>query len=134
MPTFLFQKLVRDKILDKHIEDGHEIRYEKLSGKQLKAKLREKLKEEADEIPLRDQCDNEIIEELSDVQQVLDDLKRKYAITDSQIRKAQQAKLMKKGGFSAGIFVDSVTLNEDDKWTAYYRGAPDKFPELKDDT
>lgn len=130
MPTFLFTKLIRDKILQLHIESGHDIKFEKLSGEALKAKLRNKLHEETDEIPVRSNVDDEIIEEISDVQQVLDDLKREYGVTDEQVRAVQQAKFTKKGGFTDGIFVESVTLEEDDEWTAYYRAAPDKYPEV----
>lgn len=131
MPTFLFKKLIRDKILALHIEAGHKIEYKKLSGEALKTKLRNKLHEEADEIPIRTVADNEIIEEISDVQQVLDDLKREYGISDEQVRAMQQAKFIRKGGFSDGIFVESVTASEDDEWTTYYRAAPEKYPEVQ---
>lgn len=132
MPTFEFNKLIRDKILALHIEAGHDIAYKKLTGEELKTKLRSKLHEEADEIPIRAAADDEIIEEMSDVQQVLDDLKREYGITDEQVAAKQQAKFAKKGGFADGVYVESVTLAEDDEWTAYYRAAPDKYPEVKE--
>lgn len=131
MPTFLFTKLVRDKILGFHTEAGHDIKYVTLTGEALKTKLLTKLHEEADEVPVRAEADAEVIEEISDVQQVLDDLKREYGITDGQVSAAQQAKFAKKGGFADGVFVESVTLGEDDEWTAYYRASPDKFPEVK---
>lgn len=134
MPTFLFNKLIRDKILAKHKEAGHDIKYVHLDSESLKAKLRQKIHEEADEIPIRVEADSEVIEEISDVQQVLDDLKQQYGITDEQIREAQQAKFDKKGGFADGVFVESVTLSEDDEWTAYYRKSPEKYPEVKGNT
>lgn len=130
MPTFIFKKLIRDNILAKHIEAGHNIHYVKLRGDDLKLRLREKLHEEADEVPVRPEVDDEVIEEISDVQQILDDLKREYGITDEQVKKVQQAKFAKKGGFSDGVYVESVSLAEDDEWTAYYRAAPDKYPEV----
>lgn len=130
MPTFVFTKLIRDKILALHIEAGHEIKYKKLTGEALKAKLRNKLHEEADEIPIREVADDEIVEEISDVQQVLDDLKREYGISDEQVRRVQESKFVRKGGFSDGVYVESVTADENDEWTAYYRAAPDKYPEV----
>lgn len=133
MPTFLFNKLIRDKILAKHIESGHDIRYVQLQGESLIAKLRDKLHEEADEIPVRAKVDDEIIEEIGDVQQIIDDLKLQYGITDEQLKAVQQAKFAKKGGFGDGIYIESVTLSEDDEWTAYYRRSPDKYPEVKED-
>jgi predicted house-cleaning noncanonical NTP pyrophosphatase (MazG superfamily) len=132
MPTFLFSKLIRDKILSKHKEAGHDIKYRLLSGEELKKKLREKLHEEADEIPVKSEADAEVIEEISDVQQVLNDLKHEYNITDEQVEVIRQAKLAKKGGFTDGVFVESVTLDNNDEWTTYYRAAPDKYPEVKE--
>lgn len=131
MPTFLFNKLIRDKILALHIGEGHDIKYAHLNGDDLKAKLQQKLHEEADEIPVRAAVDDEIIEEIADVQQVLDDLKREYGVTDEQIAATQQAKFAKKGGFKDGIFIESVTLDEADKWVKYYRESPEKYPEVK---
>lgn len=130
MPTFQFQKLIRDKILQLHFDAGHTVDYKKINGTELKTKLREKLHEEANEIPIREKCDDEIIEEIADVQQVLDDLKRQYDITDEQVRKAQQAKCNKKGGFVDGVFIESVTVPEHDEWVNYYRKSPNKYPEL----
>ena len=131
MPTFLFNKLIRDKILQMHIDVGHTITYENLKGEALKAKLRDKLHEEADEIPIRDKKDDEVIEEISDVQQVLDDLKAQYGISDEQVREAQAAKFNKKGGFADGVFIESVTLPERDEWVKYYRKSPEKYPEVR---
>ncbi len=130
MPKFVFDKLIRDKILQLHIDAGHTVDYKELSGVELKDKLRAKLHEESDEIPIREMGDDEIIEEIADVQQVLDDLKRTYDITDDQVQSAQQAKYNKKGGFANGIFIESVTLPESDEWVAYYRKSPEKYPEV----
>ncbi|MBI3889193.1 hypothetical protein HY312_01265 [Candidatus Saccharibacteria bacterium] len=82
------------------------------------------------EIPVREKSDDEIIEEIADVQQVLDDLKSQYGITDLQVGEVQAAKFDKKGGFSDGVFVESVTLPESDEWVQYYRNAPEKYPEM----
>lgn len=131
MPTFQFNKLIRDKILQLHSDAGHVMNYERLQGKALKEKLREKLHEEADEIPIRDVVDAEIIEEIADVQQVLDDLKRKYGITAEQVSEVQAIKFDKKGGFSEGVYIKTATVPEGDKWVEYYRKTPRKYPEVK---
>lgn len=130
MPTFLFQKLIRDKILDLHIQEGHDIKYEFLQGEELITALRKKLHEEADEIPVRAKADDEIIEEIADVRQILADMQAQYGISDETVEKVRQQKFDKKGGFEKGIYIESVTLGENDKWTAYYRAAPDKYPEV----
>lgn len=133
MPQFMFDKLIRDKILQLHIDAGHDILYRNVEGRELKEKLRLKILEEANEIPIREKNDEEIIEEIADVQQVLDDLKRHYGITDLQVTEAQNIKFIKKGGFSDGVFIESVTLPEDDEWVRYYRNSPEKYPEVTND-
>lgn len=132
MPKFIFNKLIRDKILQLHKDAGHVIEYRHIGGTEFKEKLRLKLHEESDEVPIRGVADQEVIEELADVQQVLDDLKQAYELTDEQIQQAQTAKYEKKGGFTRGIFVESVELSESDQWVDYYRKSPEKYPEVLD--
>ncbi len=133
MPTFIFNKLIRDKIVQKHLDAGHTVTYQNLSGNALKEKLQQKLHEEADEIPVRVAADDEIIEEIADVQQVLDDLKREYGISDDQVHVAQNVKYAKKGGFSDGVYIESIELPETDEWVRYYRNSPEKYPEVTND-
>ena len=130
MPRFTFKKLIRDKILELHQRAGHKIDYRFLEGDELKEALRLKLHEEADEIPVREIADDEIIEEIADVQQILDDLKAEYGVTEAQLKIVQQAKHDKKGGFRRGIYVDTVEADESDEWTAYYRRYPLKYHEF----
>lgn len=130
MLTFRFEKLIRDKILQLHLDVGHDVTYRRVSGDELKEKLRIKLIEEANEIPVRESVDNEIIEELADVQQVIDDLKRLYDVTDHQVAEMQLEKHSKKGGFTDGVYIEKVTLPESDEWVAYYRRSPEKYPEV----
>ena len=132
MPQFQFDKLIRDKILQLHINAGHHVLYRNIRGTELKEKLRLKILEEANEIPVREASDEEIIEEIADVQQVLDDLKRQYGVTDLQVSEVQSTKFNKKGGFSDGVFIESVTLSEDDEWVRYYRKSPEKYLEVFD--
>ena len=134
MPTFKFNKLIRDKILAKHLESGHDVTYQKLTDSALKLQLIRKLHEEADEIPVRKSVSADIIEEIGDVQQVLDDLKTQYGLMDETVRQVQQAKRAKKGGFSEGIYIDQISLPESDEWTSYYRASPDKYPEVTRET
>lgn len=130
MPRFTFKKLIRDKILELHKQAGHAIDYRILNGSELKEALRLKLHEETDEIPVRDVVDDEIIEEIADVQQIIDDLKAEYSVSDTQLEMVQKAKHDKKGGFRRGVFVDTVEADETDEWTSYYRRHPLKYHEL----
>lgn len=130
MPKFVFKKLIRDNILEEHLKVGHDIQYRLLTGNELKEALRVKLHEEADEIPIRDEADREIIEEIADVQQIIDDLKSLYGLDGSTVTEAQKKKHDKKGGFKRGVYVDTVDVPEGDEWIPYYRRSPEKYPEV----
>ena len=43
---------------------------------------------------------------------------------------AQEDKNKKNGPFKKGIFVDSIELDENDKWTKYYRQNAERYPEI----
>lgn len=130
MPKFASRKLIRDNIIDQHLEFGHTVEYRMLSGKELKSALQQKLHEEADEVPIRDDSDDEIIEELADVQQVVDDLKNAYGLLNGEVEKAQKSKRDKKGGFQKGVYIDTVEADESDEWVKYYRKHFHKYHEF----
>lgn len=131
MPTFIFNKIVRDKMPEKYDELEQEIVARRLMGKELLVQLRNKLVEECEELPITGDNRASIIAEVSDVEQVLKDLKVLLNIKDEDVEAARLEKLVKKGGFSDGIFVEQISLNDDDEWVAYYRAEPEKYPEIK---
>lgn len=131
MPTFIFNKIVRDKMPEKYDELEQEIVARRLMGKELLVQLRNKLVEECEELPITGDNRASIIAEVSDVEQVLKDLKVLLNIKDEDVEAARLEKLAKKGGFSDGIFVEQISLNDDDEWAAYYRAEPEKYPEIK---
>ncbi|MDB5177859.1 MAG: hypothetical protein JWO61_242 [Candidatus Saccharibacteria bacterium] len=131
MPIFQFNKLVRDKLPDMYEELGQRTVLQRLIGRELLQRLRQKLVEESSEIPFEDGTREEIIDELSDIEQVMDDIKAHLNISDEEIKAAKQKKLTKKGGFSDGIFVETIELNDDDEWVEYYRKEPEKYKEIK---
>lgn len=128
MPTFILNKLVRDKIVADQIQSGQNPVYRTLTAKEHAQALAAKIVEEAQEIPVDNR--EEAIKELADVQQVLDDLQAVLGITPQEIATAQAARHDKVGGFKDALFVASVSPAEDNKWTAYYRTEPDRFTEV----
>ena len=131
MPVFQFNKLVRDKLPVIYEKLNEKIVYRSLRGEELQIALRQKLIEEAAEIPLEGGDKTSIINEISDVEQVLDDLKSELGISNEEVNQAKQKKYSVKGGFMEGIFVEQIELRDDDKWVEYYRAEPAKYPELK---
>jgi len=129
MPTFRFNKLVRDKLPGIYEKLDQRITWRHLNGLALLKALQDKLIEESAEIPFENNNIESIIDELADVEQVMDDIKAKLAISDIEVEKAKQRKLVKKGGFSNGIFVESIELKDDDEWVEYYRRESEKYKE-----
>lgn len=130
MPIFHFNKLVRNKLPAIYKELNETTIYKTLRGKELQIALRQKLIEEAAEIPLEDGDRIMIINEISDVEQVLDDLKSELGISNEEVNHAKQKKYSVKGGFTDGIFVEQIELLDGDKWIEYYRAEPSKYLEL----
>ncbi len=132
MPTFRYNKLVRDNIRAMHEADGHIVDGRTLHGLEHKAALRDKFPEESAELPVQDEPDEHVAEELADLLQLTRDSIELNGFTLEQIEAIRERKLVKKGGFLQGVFIDTVTIpNEDDPMVVYLRSDPDKYPELE---
>ncbi|MES2630415.1 MAG: nucleoside triphosphate pyrophosphohydrolase [Patescibacteria group bacterium] len=130
MATFVFNKLIRDKLRFEYEKLHQKATYRKLSNDELAGALKQKLIEEIKEIELSDR--ESVITELADVYQVVEEFLRIYDINPEEIRKVKAAKFEKKGGFSEGLFVETLQLTDDDEWNEYYRKQPDVFKEVSD--
>jgi predicted house-cleaning noncanonical NTP pyrophosphatase (MazG superfamily) len=129
MLQFRFGKLVRDKIVAHQLASGAQPSYRTLTDEEHKRELVNKIIEEANEIT---QADPEnVAAEIADVQQAVDDLVEKYGLSRETIVAEQEAKNQKNGAFKEGLYIDSVSLAEDDKWVDYYRKHPDRYPEIR---
>lgn len=135
MPTFEFNKLVRDRIVTLCLEDPLvvETNYHELTDLEFKRALKNKLFEEADEIPIQDNVDDEVVAELADIQTVIDALREAYGVSGEIIRKTQKMKAEKKGEFKKRLFIDTVVCDETSPWTKDFRSRPGKYPELDAD-
>ena len=131
MPTFKFAKLVRNNIWKWHEEAGHTVDGQLLRGEDLKQALAKKLHEGSDEVAAANTRE-ELIEEIADVQQIIKDLCTLEGIAINEIEQIRKKKATKKGGFLGGMYIDTVTMpNEDDTWVDYCRKDSLKYPELE---
>lgn len=131
MPKFIFNKLVRDKIVQQQIASGADPIYYTLDPTEHAEALVAKIIEEAQEIPIADH--DEAVKEIADVQQALDDLKALLDLDPQEIANAQAVKNERAGAFAEGLFVESVLVEEGDKWTDYYRKHPTQYPEVAEE-
>lgn len=132
MATFRFDKLVRDKVLQRCLDDPKvRTEYKTLTDIDFKQELLAKIHEEASEIPVASTSDDEVLSELADVQAVLDALRDAYGISSKELEAAQLKKFEKNGGFNDKAYIFSVDLDDDSEWNEYFRAQPDKYKEVQ---
>lgn len=115
--TFHLGKLVRDGIVPSMEEMGQKPDFRTLSEPQRISELYRKVIEEGGE------------GDLADLLEVVESLAAADGKTFEEIRAEQLAKRAKVGGFTKGIFVNAVTLEDGDPWIDYYAAEPERFPE-----
>jgi len=126
--TFKFDKLIRDKILDMMHSTGYIVHDKKLTGKELIEALKNKLLEEAHEV-VQAKSVEELKEELADLQEVVSALVSACKLDSAEIEKIRVAKKQKKGGFSEGIYVSSIDLDESNPEINRYIAKSDRYSE-----
>lgn len=132
MPTFIFNKLIRDKLKDLYIELDQQAEYKQLTSEELTEALKQKLIEEVKEL-LASHSRDDIVSELADIQQVIQDLMAHEKVSGDEVEAKRVDKFDKKGGFADGHYVSTLRLKKDDEWVDYYRKSPDIFKEIDDD-
>ena len=124
--TFRLNKLVRDKIVQYHLDMG-DAKYKTLKDSELTNALLKKLVEEAAELKNSDLS----VGELVDLQELVDALAAHLKVSKKDLSARQAEKRQVNGGFKKGHFIDTVTLPADNKWAKYYAADPKRFPEIK---
>jgi len=125
MKTFRLNKLVRDGIVLEMERSGQIVSYEILGKHEYIAALRDKLLEEMSEF---DAYHQSALEELADIEEVLRHLVAELDPKNNKFEKIKSDKAAKMGVFKKRIFVESVSLEDNDPWAAYYEKEPERFP------
>lgn len=102
-----YNKLVRDKIIDKIKKNGEIPDYEFLNKENYILELKNKLKEETDELIMAKEI-SDIYEELADVLEVIDAFKIEMQISDDKLQKIKNGKALEKGAFDEKIYLRGV--------------------------
>ncbi len=132
MPTFIFNKLIRDKLKDEYVRMNQQAVYKKLSPDEFADALKQKIIEETKELR-HDGTKEDFVSELADIQQAIHDLMDLKNISADDIEAKRRVKFDKKGGFADASYVTSLRLQNDDEWVDYYRKSPDVFKEVGDE-
>lgn len=136
MIRFYLQKLVRDKVVKKCLDDKEVLHTEHhtLDKQEFRRELLRKVHEEADEIPLDDNQRDESLKELADLQEVVDALRQAFGFSDEQVKEEMARKKQKKGGFDNRHYIEYNDLVDDSKWVEVFRAQPEKYREEKVDS
>lgn len=129
---FRFEKLVRDRIVELMNRNGqlpNEVRV--LGDDEFLKELIRKLIEEALEIQKAENIDD-VREEVSDVQEILDYIKKTIGFTKEDLNRYQKIKHNKNGGFDKREYIGNVGVEVGTKWYKYYKKNPEKYPEIAD--
>ena len=103
-----YDKLVRDNIPDIIQANGEIPVIEILEKENLKRELIKKLLEEVREVELEHENKDELMKELSDVQEVIASIIENFDLDPVEIAKIKAERKITRGGFSKGIFLKTV--------------------------
>jgi predicted house-cleaning noncanonical NTP pyrophosphatase (MazG superfamily) len=103
----IYNKLIRDKIPEIIKKDNAAPKVSKLSDEQFKTALKEKLVEEAKEL-LEAKTGEEILNELSDVMQLVESIAENNNLTLVKIEKQKEKKKQERGSFEKKLFLEYV--------------------------
>ena len=131
MIRFYLQKLVRDKVVKKCLDDEEVLHteYRILDKQEFRRELLRKVHEEADEIPLGDNQRDESLKELADLQEVVDALRQDFGFSIEQIQEEMARKKQDKGGFDKRHYIEYHDLTDDGRWVKVLRAQPGKYRE-----
>jgi|GEM_PF-193622 len=102
--TIKYNKLIRDRIPEIIKESGWKPITRTLNKKEFLNSLKKKITEEAGELN-KAKGKKEIINEISDIQELLDTLAGEIKATKTEIKKFQTTKRKKRGGFKKQLFL-----------------------------
>ncbi|OGI26718.1 MAG: hypothetical protein A2359_03525 [Candidatus Moranbacteria bacterium RIFOXYB1_FULL_43_19] len=104
MRKIYYRKLIRDKIPEKMTRVGAAYESRKLGKKEFENEILKKVGEEASGL-LAAKNKEEIIEELADVLDVAEEIRRHWKIKPSCLANMQKENARKKGGFKKKIYL-----------------------------
>ncbi|MGB3366435.1 MAG: nucleoside triphosphate pyrophosphohydrolase [Acidaminobacteraceae bacterium] len=99
----IYNKLVRDFIPEVITRSNKSFTSHIATESEYKYELFKKLREETEEL-INEPC----IEEIADILEVLDSIKKLYGFSDKEISVTKLKKLKERGGFEKGIVLETV--------------------------
>ena len=130
MKYFKFSKLVRDKIVSNMEKNNQKPRgVKKLNDEEFLRELIKKVLEESQEMKNYENI-QDLKEEVADVQEVLDYIRKEINLSEKDVKELQKIKIDKNGGFDKRIWLDDVGVDKTNEWFEYFDSQPDKYPKV----
>jgi predicted house-cleaning noncanonical NTP pyrophosphatase (MazG superfamily) len=128
--AFKQNKLFRDKISNILEPLGSKLYWIELSDQEFQKQLSLKLIEEAHEVQHAKTKEN-MLEELADVLEVIDALRKSHGFTTKELNDCKLKKRKEKGGFDGKRFITVAEHPIGSLAEKYCLANPDKYPEIK---
>ena len=125
---FKMEKLVRDKIPQILEAQGAKVFHRIMDENEYYKYLKLKIIEEANEV-LTAKSRNEVIEELSDLIEVIKNIQSLHAIENEELENARIAKKSSNGGFQNRVYIAKVLIPKGHKLAGYYLARSENYPE-----
>ena len=107
MAKIIYSKLVRDNIPEIIKKNGGVPKVSVLNEAEFKTALKNKLIEEAQEV-LEASSKEDVLNELSDVMELVESIAKDNDLTMSEVEKKKQKKKEERGGFEKKLFLENV--------------------------
>ncbi len=120
MPTFLLQKLVREKLPERIRSEGENIVTKTLDTQEFHQELLRKLREEAEEFSTATTLED-LLSEAADVCEVLEAMVVQSGGSFAGVLEKKQKKFERLGGLSPEAFLVKTTVAEGSSWVSYFR-------------
>jgi predicted house-cleaning noncanonical NTP pyrophosphatase (MazG superfamily) len=101
----------------------------KLNDEEFLRELIKKVLEESQEMKNYENI-QDLKEEVADVQEVLDYIKKEINLSEKEVKELQKIKIDKNGGFDKRIWLDDVGVDKTNEWFDYFDSHPDKYPKV----
>ena len=128
--TFKYNKLVRDKMVERSEATGSIVHWQKLNDKDFEQALRIKCMEEAEEI-FSAGTKQDLLEELADMLEIMNAFCDIYEVTLQDVVAIQKEKYQERGGFKDHIFISTAEHQVGSFGEQYCLADPTKYPEVK---
>ncbi len=104
-------KLVRDRVVDAIIADGHTCKVERLSPERYLIELKRKLVEESREV-LAAETRDDVVAELADVAEVILAMIAVIGVCEEDVELERRARFARRGGFTERVFLQFVDTRQ----------------------